>query len=679
MSGDTATNWRELFAAGIDQELKIFSPAVIEGSCVVKPSKDVFEEGILEWKFALVGQFIGSALAFGSIQRVVSMLWGKASPIKWEPNLKELQFDLSRMPIWIHLYNVPLELFSRRGLSYIASAVGRPLHMDSVTAAREKLEYTRVCIEITDGSSIRDRVDVILNDESVASIRVSVPWMPSSCTDCGRFGHFVKLCPRGKKSEQVWRAKGPVNDAQLNVPSTSGKTSDDVNINIIASEGLSSGKGNNHAINDILPSTQVGAIGCLATVNPELGGDCSATLELVNQIDTVTDASKVSEKGIGYNVFTIQADPLNNPLVKRGRGRPAKEGKITGGASKKKFNVLNSLDPDNVLEIPTVDSGRKQRGASMGVAKLVQELKMKKKEHVDNVKKLEARGAPSFFTSASSILSSKFGDWRYCCNYDFAENGRIWVLWRNDVVCSIISSFDQSITIKGCFKDIEFFLTTVYGSNDGSIRKHLWTQLCSVEASVGDRAWLIGGNFNVILNVEESSSQINAGTLADMVNFQSCVVDLGLTDHPYTGPLFTWSNKQQATYLARKLDRVLVNSNWFEIFSASDVEFQAPGDSDHFPILVWLYKEVPAAKPKPFKFFNFWAMHPDFMSLVKDSWQDLVNANPAQTLFLKLKRLKMHLKEPNRNSFNDLSGQVREKRDKLKTLQLANLTPAAAG
>ncbi|XP_039009969.1 uncharacterized protein LOC120138595 [Hibiscus syriacus] len=484
-------------------------PAVIEGSCVVKPPKDVFEEGISEWKFAHVGQFIGSAPAFGSIQRVVSMLWGKASPIKhkpiflrrWEPNLKELQFDLIRMPIWIHLYNVPLELFSRRGLSYIASAGGRPLHMDSVTAAREKLEYAQVCIEITDGSSIQDRIDVVLNDESVASIRVSVPWMPSSCTDCGRFGHSVKLCPRGKKLN---RYGGPRGLSRIQI-----------RLSLL-----------------LVVGTNRSLVECHATAKPVLDDGC----ELVNQIDIIADVSKIYEGGTGFTVTTKQVDHINNPLVKRGRGRLAKEGKITGGASKNKFDVLNSLDPDSVLEIPIVDSSKKQRGASMGVAKLVQELKIKKKEHVDKVKKLEERGGASSSTS-------------FCCNYDYAENGRIWVLWKSDVVCSIISSFNQSIILNYRFKNIEFFITVVYGSNDGSICKHFWTQLCSVEASVGDRAWLIGGDFNFILNAEESSSQINAG---------------------------------------RKLDRVLVNLNWLEVFPASDVEFQAPGDSDHCLALVWL-------------------------------------------------------------------------------------------
>ncbi|PPD72683.1 hypothetical protein GOBAR_DD30417 [Gossypium barbadense] len=39
---------------------------------------------------------------------------------------------MDRLPVWIHLKHVPLELFTRGGLSYIASALGNPLYMDGL-------------------------------------------------------------------------------------------------------------------------------------------------------------------------------------------------------------------------------------------------------------------------------------------------------------------------------------------------------------------------------------------------------------------------------------------------------------------------------------------------------------------------------------------------------------------
>ena len=52
-----ATDWRKLFTAAADQTLSFYPPKKSEGKLVV-PS-EVFEEGELQWRNAVVVQFIG--------------------------------------------------------------------------------------------------------------------------------------------------------------------------------------------------------------------------------------------------------------------------------------------------------------------------------------------------------------------------------------------------------------------------------------------------------------------------------------------------------------------------------------------------------------------------------------------------------------------------------------------
>ncbi|XP_039004831.1 uncharacterized protein LOC120132053 [Hibiscus syriacus] len=386
----------------------------------------------------------------------------------------------------------------------------------------------------------------------------------------------------------------------------------------------------------------------------------------------------------------------SNPQLKRGRGRPAKErSKTNVGGSKNKYEVLSSIDPDVMLRMASVDSGRKQREASLGVEKLLHDLKLKKKENVSKAKKLEECGGVSSSppvigilclletrvkeNNSGIILNKKFGDWDFCCNYNHATNGRIWVLWHKSISCSVISCYDHSVSIRSTFGGKSFCITAVYGFNEGSLRKHLWDHLRLMESIVGNEPWLIGGDFNVTLNSYESSIPINVATRGDISDFQNCVDVLGLSDHPFSGPLFTWSNKQQGSFLARNLDRVLINPVWFGSFADSEVEFLAPGDSDHCPAFAWLYKFAPVSRPKPFKFLNFWTLHPRFMDVVEESWQVPSSGNPAQVLFLKLKRLKRCLKDLNRSHFSDIYGLIKEKREELQKIQLANLDPGASG
>ncbi|KAK8573931.1 hypothetical protein V6N13_096862 [Hibiscus sabdariffa] len=211
------------------QSLDFFPPVISTGSVAVKPPSEVFEEGILEWRFSLVGQFIGGSPNFSALQKLVNLTWGKIAPVenrplllrKWEPNLAKLESDLAGMPIWIHLHNVPLELYSRRGLSYITSALGSPLYMDTITATRQRLEYARVCVEVPASYVFPDSIDVVLQDGSIALVYATVPWIPPSCSHCKVFGHHIKTCfavdksgTGDKQPAKVWKPKVKVSSVQ---------------------------------------------------------------------------------------------------------------------------------------------------------------------------------------------------------------------------------------------------------------------------------------------------------------------------------------------------------------------------------------------------------------------------------------------------------------------------------
>ncbi|XVF45289.1 hypothetical protein PTKIN_Ptkin02bG0193700 [Pterospermum kingtungense] len=71
--------------------------------------------------------------------------------------------SMNKSSVWLHLWNVPLELFTRKGLSYIANAIGNPLYMDNTTAERKKLVYAKVCVEIDVARKIPQDIKVVLD------------------------------------------------------------------------------------------------------------------------------------------------------------------------------------------------------------------------------------------------------------------------------------------------------------------------------------------------------------------------------------------------------------------------------------------------------------------------------------------------------------------------------------
>jgi hypothetical protein len=68
-----------------------------------------------------------------------------------------------------------------------------------------------------------------------------------------------------------------------------------------------------------------------------------------------------------------------------------------------------------------------------------------------------------------------------------------------------------------------------------------------------------------------------------------------------------------------KLDRVLVNEKWNLNFPLSEARFLPSGMSDHSPMVVKVIGND-QNKRKPFKFFNMWMDHDEFMPLVKKVW-----------------------------------------------------------
>ncbi len=56
-------------------------------------------------------------------------------------------------------------------------------------------------------------------------------------------------------------------------------------------------------------------------------------------------------------------------------------------------------------------------------------------------------------------------------------------------------------------------------------------------------------------------------------------------------------------FFIKKLDRVLVNHSWLDLFSQCVVQFMAPRISDHSLVVISLGEKQDYG-PKPFKFFN---------------------------------------------------------------------------
>ncbi|GAV81787.1 DUF4283 domain-containing protein, partial [Cephalotus follicularis] len=171
----------------VEDKLSFHEPKTEDGVCIVEPLDEVFEVGVKAWSNTLVGYFVGKKIPFKIVKESLEKKWRKWGSVqvitdsdgnflfrfsnstscdlvlsngpwevwgaylvlrRWEEGMFLCKDSITSTPVWVKLTNVPQELWTRPGLSYIASALDVPLCMDPATAAGNRLSFARVCVEM---------------------------------------------------------------------------------------------------------------------------------------------------------------------------------------------------------------------------------------------------------------------------------------------------------------------------------------------------------------------------------------------------------------------------------------------------------------------------------------------------------------------------------------------------
>ncbi|KAF7113421.1 hypothetical protein RHSIM_RhsimUnG0127600 [Rhododendron simsii] len=208
--------------------LSYFPPQIRESKVVVCPPQDVIDQGSDRWNDCVVGYFLDKRVPFPLVKNIVMRIWekfgiydvlandqgffffqfskpdayhslmgsglchiaGKLMILKpWKPQMELTKERLSSIPIWVQFSNIPLEFWTEQGLSYIASALGKPLYADDLTEKGQRLSFAKICVEITVDSPLLDVIEVEYANGGSSLVKVKYPWTPLRCSECCVFGH----------------------------------------------------------------------------------------------------------------------------------------------------------------------------------------------------------------------------------------------------------------------------------------------------------------------------------------------------------------------------------------------------------------------------------------------------------------------------------------------------------
>ncbi|XP_062075415.1 uncharacterized protein LOC133779472 [Humulus lupulus] len=521
-----------------------------------------------------------------------------------------IQFD--RKPYW-----------GSKCLSALVSTIGKPIMVDKYTRERSRIQVARVLVEMEVTDNPPTSIQYINERGQIMEQGVEYEWFPIKCKNYSGFGHSMTDCRKTKNAQWVMK------ETKLNKDE---KAQSSAGIKAVESKG-----------------TEI-------HVDTDKVGDQTSSEEFKTQ--TVQGDPLLPDKEVSAGIRDINQASLlwHTPKKvaahsKEGQGS-VKNAKVTGQTNKNSSNIiswnvrgLNGINKHG----PVSDLCKKYR---IGVGGLL-ETKLKGNK-------------------ISRFVEFCFPNWDYYTSPEI--EGRLLIVWRKSFVkVTILEESNQFIhcLVKLTGVQQSFGVTFVYGMNSIKGRRSLWEGLRRPFHK--DTAWIYLGDFNSPFTSKDRSGgkPISGLELADPNRW---LVDSYLEHLKSVGSYFTWTNNQLgAAIIYTKIDHVLINEKWVDLFPQATAMFSWEAFSDHCSCLVNLQVQEKLGI-KIFRFFNYWIEHPDFHVQVLRSWNQPINATGIQAIFLKMLRLKHCLKVFNTDKIGDLKAKFYKAKE---TFQVARL-PAQA-
>ncbi|XP_060177821.1 uncharacterized protein LOC132607756 [Lycium barbarum] len=152
-------------------------------------------------------------------------------------------------------------------------------------------------------------------------------------------------------------------------------------------------------------------------------------------------------------------------------------------------------------------------------------------------------------------------------------NGKICFFVNDNIDMEILEDTAHQVTLKLHFQELDktMIVTLVYEKCDALERLSLWDIMyCLADGMT--TPWLIGGDFNVILNEEEKIGGLPV-LPQEYEDFAFCINSCKLAEISFKGNPFTWLNgKADQECIFKRLDRILSNEQFQDWFGHLEVD-----------------------------------------------------------------------------------------------------------
>ncbi|KAI0507741.1 hypothetical protein KFK09_013869 [Dendrobium nobile] len=208
------------------------SPVPTPDEIIDFPTLDI-ADAVEEWNLALVGYSLGNRPYYGALLNAVKRLWELKGNIKlisfsdgfflfkfscredfdmvwnkgawfifgkpfifrkWTSHFSPKREEFTSVPIWFKIHDLPLCCWTPVEISKIATKIGSPVAVDSLTASKSRLTYARVCVLVDSSASYPATVPITVEGKHF-NLVIEYEWRPSTCEICKSFNHSSNSCP----------------------------------------------------------------------------------------------------------------------------------------------------------------------------------------------------------------------------------------------------------------------------------------------------------------------------------------------------------------------------------------------------------------------------------------------------------------------------------------------------
>lgn len=109
--------------------------------------------------------------------------------MKWSPITENNQPEEKSIPLWVYLKQVPMNMFSWEGLSFLTSAVGHPVRLHPETEACSNFDVAKIFVKADLSKELPKKICFSRNGIEFW-VDFIYSWLPPRCSICGKWGHL---------------------------------------------------------------------------------------------------------------------------------------------------------------------------------------------------------------------------------------------------------------------------------------------------------------------------------------------------------------------------------------------------------------------------------------------------------------------------------------------------------